>query len=73
MILVIVGWLKNNMKLSKLIRELSVARDKIKADPDVEVYTHLENKEEIVRLIYVGEIKSVSYMNTPDNIRLICD
>ena len=61
------------MKLSKLIWELSVARDKIQNDPDVKIYTHLEIKEEIIKLMYVGEIKSVSYTNTPDNIRLICD
>ena len=61
------------MKLSKLIRDLSVARDKIKSDPEVGIYTHLGTEKEVVRLMYVGGVISVGYMNSPDNIRLICE
>lgn len=61
------------MKLSKLIRELSVAKDKIKSDPEVEIYTHLETEKEVARLMYLGKVISVRYINNPDNIRLIVE
>ncbi len=43
------------MKLSKLIRELSVARDKIKSDPEVGIYSQGTD----IRLKFEGIIKSV--------------
>lgn len=59
------------MKLSKLIRELSVARDNLKVDPEVEVYTHVRTENQLILLEYTGLLKSVGYRNDPDNIRLI--
>lgn len=68
------------MKLSKLIRELSIARDNLKIDPEVEIYTRILSESDMASatrlcpsLEYKGKVKSMQYRHFPDRVRLICD
>lgn len=62
------------MTLSKLIRELSIARDKVKVDSEVRVYMNLGKVEEgAIKMVYIGELKFVEYRNNPDSICVVCE
>lgn len=54
------------MKLSKLIRELSITRDKIKFDPEVHVCTSMRFQND-----FLGQINSIEVSGIGENIKLI--
>lgn len=54
------------MKLSKLIRELSVARDQIKGDPEISIHASMKFQK-----AFLGQLNSIEISGIGENIMLI--